>query len=166
MSTSVEIALFDPTRLWFPVGVSDESVEVVRERAKEDQPDRQAPASFAWRDSLLEQISEVLDCCKDQAWDGYDAEPIALVSAESAFEVARSLPAGIQAPTVVPEPDGDIAFEWRTDDSKLFSLSVTGPTLVYAGRFGGSSKLYGEERFFGVIPRAILEILTRYFPMD
>jgi hypothetical protein len=166
MSTSVEIAPFDPTKLWFPVGVSDESVEVVRESAKEDQPDRQAPASFAWRDSLLEQIGEVLHSCTDQAWDGYNAGPISLVSGESAFEVARNLPTGIQAPTIVPEPDGDIAFEWRTDDNKLFSLSVTGPTLVYAGRFGGSSKQYGEERFFGVIPRAILEILTRYFPMD
>jgi hypothetical protein len=166
MSTSVEIAPFDPTTLWLPVGVSNESVEIVRERAKEYQSDRQTPASFAWRDSLLEQVGEILQGCSDQAWDGYNAEPVSPLSAESALELARNLPAGIQKPTVVPEPDGDISFEWRTDDNRLFSLSVTGPTLVYAGRFGGSLRQYGEERFFGVIPRTIMEILTRYFPVD
>jgi len=34
------------------------------------------------------------------------------------------------------------------------------PVIEVRGLF----KHYGEERFFGVIPRTILDILVRYFP--
>jgi len=163
MSTSVEAAPYDLTSLWFPAGISSESKKIDRERAKEYKPDRQTPASFAWRDLLVEEIADILQSCSTRAWDGDDAEPVSPFSAHSAVELVRNVPEGIQTPTVVPEPDGDIALEWRTEGNRLFSLSVTGPTLVYAGRFGGSRQ-YGEESFFGVIPRTIMEILTRYFP--
>ena len=164
MSTPLEVTAYDLTDFWFPVGVSRESEEIRLERTKEYRPDRQAPASFAWRDLLIEEIADILQSCSVRAWDGYDAEPVSDSSVHSAVELIRNLPEGMQKPTVVPEPDGDIAFEWRTNDNRLFSLSVTGPTLVYAGRFGSSSRQNGEEPFFGIIPRTILEILARHFP--
>ena len=164
MST-VAIPLFDPS-ISSSVAISNEAVAIVREREREYEPARQAPASFAWRGSLLEQIAEVVDECSVPAWDGYDAEPVSLFSAGSASDLVRNLPAGIQMPAIVPEPDGAIALEWQTDDSRLFSLSVNGPAVTYAGRFGGSSRQYGEERFFGTLPRTILEILTRYFSLE
>lgn len=164
MSTAVEVSTIDPTTLWFPVGVSEESKEI-KESVRKYWANRRTPVSFAWRDSLFEEVSEILQACSVQGWDGYDAEPVSPDSANSALELLKNLPDGIRTPTVVPEPNGDIALEWRTDEQRHFSLSVTGPTLVYAGIFGGSSRQYGEERFFGAIPRTILEILVRYFPM-
>ncbi len=164
MSTAVQASAIDPSVFWPPVGVSEES-EKIKELVREYKADQRRPASFAWRDLLVQEVSEVLQSCSVQGWDGYEAEAVSPYSAESAIELLKSLPEGIQAPTVVPEPDGDIAFEWRTDDRGHFSLSVTGPTLVYAGIFGGSSRQYGEERFTGGIPRKILELLIRYFPM-
>lgn len=162
MSTALEVTTYDPTNFCFPMGVSRESEEI-RLREEEYRPERQTPASFAWKDLLIEEIADILQDCSVSAWDGYDAEPISDSSVQSAVELVRRLPEGIQIPTVVPEPDGDIALEWRTRDNTLFSLSVTGPTLVYAGRFGGSSRQYGEEPFFGAIPQTILGILARYF---
>jgi len=164
MSTPVEASTIDPSMFWLPVGFSDESEETARERAKEYRADRQTPASFAWRDLIIEEVADILETCSDQGWDGYDGEPVSPLSAHSAAELVRNLPEGIQTPTVVPEPDGDIALEWRTEDNRLFSLSVTGPTLIYAGRFGGASRQHGEEPFFGTIPRTILQILTQHFP--
>jgi hypothetical protein len=146
------------------VGVSEES-EKIKQLVREFNADQRRPASFAWRDLLAEEVSEILQNCSVEGWDGYDAEAVSQYSAESAVELLKNLPEGIQVPTVVPEPDGDIAFEWRTDDRRHLSLSITGPTLVYAGIFGGLSRQYGEERFIGGIPRKILELLVRYFPM-
>jgi hypothetical protein len=161
MSTPLQAAAIDPTSLWFSVGFSDES-KASSKVFREYKEGRRRLASSAWKDILAGEVSEILESCTVEGWDGNDAEPISPDSAESALEVIKNLPEAVQLPAVVPEPDGDIAFEWGTD-GRRFSLSVTGPTLVYAGIFGGSSRQYGEERFFGAIPRTILEILARYF---
>jgi len=163
MSNHVAAATLDPAAFLPLEGVSEES-EKIKALVKTYRAERRKPASFAWRDSLRDVVSELFRTCTDQGWDGYDAEPISMESANGALTVLDVLPEGIQAPDVVPEPTGDIALEWHTEDHKHFSLSVTGPTLVYAGIFGGASKHYGEEQFFRVIPRTILGILLRYFP--
>ena len=162
--TPVAVSIIDPTTLWFPVGVSKESQQI-KEFVQEYKANRQKPASFAWRDSLVEDVTEILHTCSVRGWDGYDAEPASPDSAIGMIELLMNLPEGIQPPDAVPEPNGNVALEWRADDHRVFSLIVTGTTIVYAGRFGGSSRKYGEERFFGVIPQTILEILIRYFPL-
>lgn len=163
MSTRVEVAPHDPSMFWVPSGVSSES-DRVRKLETEYRVDRRRPASFAWREILVDQIAEILQTCSGQGWDGYDAQPVSRDSAGSVADFVRNLPEGIQIPAVVPEPDGDIALEWRTGDNRLFSLSFSGQFLVYAGRFGGASSQYGQESFFGAIPRTILAILAGYFP--
>jgi hypothetical protein len=162
MSTPLQAATIDPSMFWLSVGVSAES-KTIRKLVRDYRADRRRQASFAWKDILAGEVSEILQNCSVQGWDGNDAEPVSPDSAESALELIKNLPEGMNLPAVVPEPNGDIAFEWCTDDRRHFSLSVTGPTLVYARIFGGSSRQYGEERFFGAIPRTILEILARYF---
>lgn len=165
MSTAVEVVPINPAALWFPVAVSPASDEI-KESVGKYREDWQIPVTFAWRNLLFQEIFDILQDCSVHGWDGYDSEPVSPDTANGALELLKNLPEGIQMPAVVPEPGGDIAFEWRTDDGRHFSLSVTGPTLVYAGVFGGFSKQYGEERFFGPVPRTILEILVRYFPLD
>jgi hypothetical protein len=163
MSTLVARATHDAGMFWVPSGISLESAEV-RQLETKYLVDRRVPTSFAWRGILVEQIAEILQTCSDLGWDGYDAKPVSLDSAGRVAEFVWNLPEGIRMPTVVPEPDGDIALEWRIGES-LFSLSFTGRSLVYAGRFGGESQ-YGQEPFFAAIPRKILEILAGYFPAD
>ena len=151
-------AIFRPVE-----GVSEESLMImaILERISDE---RRKVVSFAWRDSLLDEVEEIIRTCSNEGWDGYDAEPI---SRESGFRVAQLielLPEGIQMPNVVAEPTGDIALEWLRGNEKHFTLSITGPQLVYAGIFGGSDKRYGEKRFLQELPSATLEILTSYFP--
>ena len=164
MSTHAASATADPPILWSFPGVSDESGQI-KSFAQTYAEELWKPAShFVWRDRLIDAVRDISQQCAVQGWDGYDAEPITVETATGALTLLKSLPEGIQVPRVVPGPSGDISFEWRTRDQKHFSLSVTGPTIVYAGIFGGLFKHYGEERFFGVIPRTILDILVRYFP--
>lgn len=162
MSTPIQATTFDASSLWPSVGVSDES-RTIRKLQDEYSRERQSQASLIWKGILAGEISEIVQNCSVHGWDGNDAEPVSLDAAQSAIEIVKYLPEGMRLPAVVPEPDGDIAFEWCTDDQRRFSLSTSGATLVYAGIFGGLSRQYGEERFFGKIPRTILEILARHF---
>jgi hypothetical protein len=148
--------------MWTVEGVSEES-QRIRALVTSISSQQRILASFAWKDSLLDEISQASQSCKEQGWDGYDAEPISRESAIRAVQLMELLPNGIQTPNVVPEPGGDISFEWHADNQKDFTLGVCGQNLVYAGIFGGSSKEYGEERFSRVLPRTVLEILTGYF---
>ena len=143
-------------------GVSEES-RMIREIVERFSAERRKAVSFAWRDFLLGEVWEIMQTCSKQGWDGYDADPISPESGMRAEQLIGLLPEGIQAPSVIPEPTGDIALEWFRGNEKHFTLSITGPTLVYAGIFGGSDKSYGEKRFLRVLPPATLEILTSYF---
>lgn len=162
MSTLLQRTPSDPSPLWYSEGVSEES-RAIRKLICDYREERRRQASLAWKDILDGEVFEIFGSCSDQGWDGNGAEPISPQSAAGALMVIEGLPEGMRLPAVVPEPDGDISFEWRAEDGRQLSLSVTGQALVYAGIFGGSSRQYGEEQFFGVIPQAILEILARYF---
>lgn len=162
MSTFVQIATFDPGVFWRPVGFSEESRRTSG-LADQYRTELRNPASAAWRGRLLGEIAEILDDCSTRGWDGYDAVPISADSVIAMVEILDNLPEGLQGPDVVPQPNGSLALEWQTDDRRMFALAATGQTIVYAGRFGGSATQYGQERFFGVIPQPVLEILTRYF---
>jgi len=146
----------------FEPGLSEES-RYVWEQTENFRRKGREPISFSWRESLQGEIHDVLRSCSSPGWDGYDAEPIATDSVASAALILNALPDHIIPPSVTPEPDGEIALEWRTGRRTDFSVSISGTTLSYAGIFGGSSKRYGEEPFFGVLPAAIFRILAEYF---
>jgi hypothetical protein len=147
---------------WEEIGFSEESRDIYS-RIVRILEERRRPISYSWRDTLRDELDEILQECSKPAWDGYDAEPISLESAVVAQEFINVLPENVQTPSLVPEPSGEIALEWRAGDQKYFSVSMSGDGLTYAGIFGGYCKKYGEERFFGKIPATISHILTHYF---
>lgn len=144
------------------MGLSQESRDIDMVLAKVRMESR-APISFSWRESLRNDLANTAQSCAVSDWDGYGAEPVSDQSANAALRLIDALPEYILLPDVVPEPCGEIALEWRTDDQKHFTVAVSGPSLVYAGIFGGSSKKYGEELFFDGLPSTVLEILANYF---
>lgn len=162
MSVRFATAATNQTFSCLELGWSDES-QYINFRLWKISAETRRPISLAWREDLLDDLDEILQSCSRAGWDGYDAEPVSLESVVSVHQVINALPDHINVPSVVPEPDGEIALEWRNGDQKYFSVSVSARRLAYAGIFGGVSKKYGEERFFGTIPAAIVDILTRYF---
>lgn len=147
----------------FEPGLSDESrdiwakMEEIRRKGRE-------PISFSWRESLRDDIESLFRRCSRPGWDGYDAEPVSVKSANGALQIINALPDHIAPPSVIPEPDGEVALEWSGSNRRDFSISLSGATLTYAGVFGGSLKKYGEEPFFGALSSTILGILGEYFP--
>ena len=107
------------------------------------------------------QLFEVLEDCGRSDWDAYGAQPVLLESYENAKRFARSLPFSLSSPEVSAEPDGEITFEWYSNPTRVFSVSV-GPSneLHYAGLFG-ASRAYGTEVFHDEIPEVILSHIQR-----
>jgi len=162
MSTRFGVAELHTPFIWSVEGVSEESRKI-REMLASISSQQRRLASLAWKDSLVEEISQIYRTCSEVGWDGYEAEPISKESVVQAAQLLQLLPNGVRSPSVVPVPGGDISFQWHGEEHKDFTLGVSGQSLVYAGIFGGSSKAYGEERFSPVLPRTVVEILTGYF---
>ena len=162
MTIQVATAGTEQTFSWREAGFSEESRDI-SSRLVEILEERRQPISFSWRNTLRDELDEILQDCSSRGWDGYDAEPVSVESAAVAQEFLDLLPDNSQVPNLVPEPNGEIALEWRTGDQKYFSVSMSGNCLVYTGIFGGFCKKYGEERFFGKIPASILHVLSHYF---
>jgi hypothetical protein len=150
--------------MWWPAtGLSEESNEI-RDQIEEIRRELRKPISFSWRESLGHELADIVQKCSSAGWDGYDAEPVSDESKIAALQLIEVLPEFILAPDVTPLPNGEIAFEWRVRHEIYFTISVSGVSLGYAGVFGGSSKKYGEERFFDALPPSIQSILLEYFP--
>lgn len=151
-----------PAIIWqLKMGVSPES-RTIQDLLNDARRHARQPISRSWQTFLKDNVREVSKRCAHEGWDGYDASPISTTSALAAVQLIDRLPENLQEPQVVPEPDGEIALEWRSGKDLLFSLTVTGPTLIYAGIIGSNRK-YGEERFFDELPQTIGETLSGYF---
>jgi len=144
------------------VGVSKESIDI-KALLEEATRSFSLPASFSWRESLMTKVEEIFERCVQAGWDGYDAEPISFDSRLATLKAIALLPDNIVPPDAVPEPAGEISLEWRSGNDLLFSLTVTGRTLIYASIVGGHSRQHGEEQFFDRLPKTVLEILAQYF---
>ena len=90
MSTCFPVARMPAPVMWTVEGVSEES-QRIRALVTSISSQQRILASFAWKDSLLDEISQASQSCKEQGWDGYDAEPISRESAiRAVLDGARS----------------------------------------------------------------------------
>jgi len=121
---------------------------------------------YSWFESdlAIEKLEEVYRQCSFDDWDGYDA---AAISKETYFEARRLLrliPSSCPLPDILPEPEGEIGFEWYRGKGFSFVISVGGNNIItYAGQFGENNEIYGSECFRDSMPQIILYSLERLF---
>lgn len=114
--------------------------------------------------SLLNKLFQVYQECSEENWDGYDAQLISKETYLEAEKLIRLLPSHIKEPEIVPEPTGEIAFEWYQGKHFAFVVSVGGNDLItYAGLFGSRSKIHGTEYFGVKLPTNIVNNIQRLF---
>lgn len=115
---------------------------------------------------LQEELRELYEQCRGENWDGYGARAVSDRSYREALRFCELLPACLPTPEVGADPDGDIALEWNTDATHVFSISVSpSQHLSYAGLFG-QNRVHGVEHFGTGFPQAILDNLSRLVAMD
>lgn len=113
---------------------------------------------------IFAEIYEVYKECAEENWDGYDAVQISRKAYLEAMKLAELLPDNLPSPEVLPEPNGEIAFEWYRGKRFVFVASVGGEEVInYAGLFGTKSKEYGTEFFGNQFPKKLAEKIERLF---
>ena len=70
------------------------------------------PNLDAARQVLLTTLQESCKRCQVPNWDGEDAEAVSTDTHNVASRLLESLPSNLPLPTISPEPDGQLNFEW------------------------------------------------------
>jgi hypothetical protein len=103
--------------------------------------------------------------CYEGNWDGYGALPVSQATYDEAVRFLNALPSWLPTPEIVPEPSGDIGFEWNFGKNRVLAASVNGTNrITYAGLLGTGNKAHGTEVFDGSIPQALVDHISRISP--
>lgn len=143
---------------WQRSAVSYEAEEVSKRANAVIDAIEHSQALFGERAAAISQLSAIADECRDEGWDGHDADATDARAVLLAEYFVRSLPDDIPLPEFAPEPDGSISLDWIQTRNRLFSVSVGAKNrLAYAwvdGTDGGHAVAHfnGQE-----IPQRILQ---------
>jgi len=103
----------------------------------------QVESSVKRKRSLYKDIYRIYRECSEPDWDGYDAIPVSGSTFSKAQELVKLLPINLPLPEAMPEPTGEIAFEWYRDKKHVFVASVGDENVIsYAGLFGNYSQTW------------------------
>lgn len=126
---------------------------------------RSYSATFDKNNEIQQELDELFKECSEKDWDGYEANPI---TKDAYFEAKRFIKSLLSIPSfpfpeIVPEPTGEIGFEWYKGKQQVFIVSVSGKNeLVYAGLFG-PNKVHGTEYFGDSLPSIVITNLKRLY---
>jgi hypothetical protein len=121
------------------------------------------PVSLGWRRHLSDRAKTLGDECSRKGWDGYEANPISSEAVSRALLLIELLPEGIEMPELVPDPVGEISFEWSDRHDRILSVTPRKGILVYAAILGHDHTQYGKAPVRSSWPAEVHSILTRHF---
>lgn len=146
---------------YYQSGVSEQSHELLQ-YTKDIRAHNSRTISFGWKESLYQYLVDICSRCKEENWDGYDARPINQNNFYAASILLDLLPDNVGIPDIIPEPTGEIGFEWSKGKDLIFVLSVNPDTITFAGVLG-VNKFHGETKFTNELPENIKRMLFDYF---
>jgi hypothetical protein len=112
----------------------------------------------------LEELRDTFSECAENNWDGYGARAMTAATYDEAIRFLNSLPSDTPLPDIIPEPSGEIGFEWNNGTNKILAVSVGGTNVItYAGVLGKGNKAHGTEIFNDSTPANILENIKRIY---
>ncbi len=80
-------------------------------------------------------------------------------AAQEAARFAARMPVLLPRPEVVPEPSGDIGFQWSFGENRMLTVSFEGNnTVTYACILGSCQRTkFGREIFNDRIPQEVVQ---------
>lgn len=146
-------------------GSSEASRALVRFREKLS---GELSSSVTWgrSDDLVSELFDIYNDCSTSNWDGYDALPITRKAILEAKRFINAMPIWMPTPEIVPEPDGDIGFQWSFGKDRILTVSFSGQNIIsYASILGSPErKKYGSEIFNDSIPEEVIEGVGKIRP--
>ena len=117
--------------------------------------------------TILNELEDTLIGCSQDNWDAYGAKAISVdtyLAARKIIHMLNSAFLNVPMPEIIPEPDGNIGFEWNDDYGRTFLFSIDdNQTLTYAGIFG-LNKTHGYETLNDFLPGTLIHYLKRLYP--
>lgn len=121
----------------------------------------QIPEYIFERESLKQEVNELLESAGSENWDGEGALAITPGLVGIAHEVIEKLPIYAAKPDVEATPHGEIDFDWVVDQNTMLTVSVAPPNVVaFAGTFP-EARLAGKEEWAGELPHFVECCLKR-----
>ena len=116
-----------------------------------------SPLSLASR-----QLQDISRLCRTGGWDGCDAVQVDESTLNHAWNLLELLSGEPIMPIIIPEPDGQIDFMWRTRPDCVFSFSVDSDGMLYWAALDGDLASSGRSRFYGdEVPFKVIELIDR-----
>ena len=106
---------------------------------------------------LIQELREIFSECSIENWDGYGALPIQEQAVLEAERFIAVMPAFMSDLEIVPEPGGDIGFQWSFGENRILTVSFAGTNIItYAAILGSSERTKcGKEKFNDSMPQEI-----------
>lgn len=115
------------------------------------------PTAAAVRD----RIHEAYQNANEPGWDGYGAAAVNADTLQWALRFATAVSSLSSPDEIGVDPDGEISFDWRDGQGRVFSVSVgSDGILSYAGILG-EQRIHGADRLQDGPPSTIAGVLTR-----
>jgi len=112
---------------------------------------------------LFIEVIGIFDRCRQKNWDGEEARPVSLGAYNNAQRLIRSMPDDVPLPSVFPDTDGYIEFEWQSG-KRSFSIMVGHkPLLLWAGYFGPDQRRSGRDPFQGRFPSDLITEIHKVY---
>ncbi len=124
---------------------------------------RESPHQSDARLALLESLQEAFQRCRHSNWDGEQAEAISCETFEIARRFIEALPRNSPLPTVTPEPDGQLDFEWYHSPRRMLTVSVSGTGTLYWAALIGSEDPRGSYPFANQFPKMLSICISQVF---
>lgn len=142
------------------IGFSSEA-RFVDEYQRREQEHLRASQTFGLRSELREELADLWSECREANWDGFQGRAVPQDVLRNTYQLLETLPAGVPAPALGAEPDGQITLEWHRNSRRLLSVSVTPEGDLHYAALLGPSRVYGTEVCFGHWPRLIIDLIHK-----
>lgn len=150
--------------LWVTNGFSSEH-GIVHDLIQETLDNfRKANSISAPISDIKNELESIYSECSEPNWDGYGARAISRETIEIAEEFIESFMfLDLPTPDIIPEPSGDIGFEWMkpAKHSLILSIDRRGE-ITYVGFFG-ANRAKGVERFTEGVPDVVIQLIKRLY---
>ena len=124
-------------------------------------PPVQDGLSYADRESLKQEVSDLLESARTKDWDGEGAFPLSPETATTAQRLIDTFPAYVEIPDVAATPHGEVDFDWVVDKDLMLTISVVATgQIAFAARLG-DARPNGREAWTDVLPPCIQSCLDQ-----
>lgn len=114
---------------------------------------------FGMNEVVENDLEEVFEDCRNENWDGAEAEAVSWDTYNLAKNFLLAFPRGTPIPSIGAEPDGSITAEWASTRYRTLSVSVTpNGELCYAALIDDRTDS-GREIFCGFVPARIKQLI-------